>query len=244
VTFAFLRVLRPKTGLYVVNESTLASDTEVAAWTSACAAQISEDVAPAYNRRPVRVQFLKGGATHAPNDSWVIAVLNDADQAGALGYHSIDAKGRVYGRVFMAPCQQYGVVPSTTLSHEIVETFCDPRVDRWRDTGHGYEVPYEACDPVQSGSYLKSGILVSDFVFPAWYSRGAGRAAQRNKLDSIRTSFELSPGGYVVRRLPDGSEDELFGSSANKAYIAAKGHALSRTSRRKSGPTTIEPGVA
>lgn len=243
MTAAFLRVLRPKSGLYVVNESTLASDAEVAAWTKACATQIREDVAPAYGRRPVRVQFLKG-ADHAPKGSWVIVVLDNADQAGALGYHSVDEHGRVYGRVFIKPCQQYGMVPSTTLSHEIVETFCDPGVDRWFDTGRGYKVPYEACDPVQSGSYLKGGIEVSDFVFPAWYSRGTGKAAQRNQLDTIRTSFDLSPGGYVVRQLPDGSENELFGSSANRAYIAAKGHALSRTSRRKAETSATGPDAA
>ena len=229
---ALLRTIRPRSGLYVVNESTLVADADVATWTEACAAQLREDVAPAYRRKPVRVQFLSK-ADHAPYGAWVLAVLDDADQAGALGYHSVDEHGRVYGRVFVKPCQQYDVVVSTTLSHEVIETYCDPGVDAWRNSGQGYEVPFEACDPVQSGSYLKNSVRVSDFVYPAWYQRGLSRGAQRNHLDSIEESFAIAPGGYIVRRFPDGKEDQLFGAQANKAYIEAKTHPLSRTSRRR-----------
>lgn len=226
-----LRVLRPKSGIYVTNDSTLVTDDEVRRWTAACARQIREHVAPAYGRAPVRVQFLDD-ATHAPAGAWVMSVLDDSDQAGALGYHSEDAAGRIYARVFVAPCLEYGVEPSTTLSHEIVETYCDPDVDRWVDTGRGYSVPYEACDPVEGNSYLIDGVYVSDFVTPAWYdTRVVGRT---HWLDNgaVSGAFELAPGGYVVRRWPDGSEDQEFGARANRQYIAAKRHHLGRADRR------------
>lgn len=95
----FLRVLRPKSGIYVVNESALVADADVRAWAAACAKQIREHVAPAYGKTPVRVQFLSR-TSHAPRGAWVLVVLDDADQAGALSYHSETADGRVYGRNF------------------------------------------------------------------------------------------------------------------------------------------------
>ncbi|GAA0347992.1 hypothetical protein [Actinoallomurus spadix] len=227
-------MLRPKSGIYVVNESTLVTDADVRAWTTACAKQIREHVAPAYGKTPVRVQFLSR-TSHAPRGAWVLVVLDDADQAGALGYHAETADGRVYGRIFARPCLQYGVAVSTTGSHEIVETFCDPDVDQWRDTGRGFAVAYEAADPVEGDSYSIDGVLVSDFVLPAWYGGTNGDGSTRTRWCTEAgplQPFELAPGGYYVRRLPDGSEEQVFGKAANRGYIAAKRHQLARTRRR------------
>jgi hypothetical protein len=226
-----LRVLRPKSGLYVVNESTKATDAEVKAWTDACAYQLTHQVAPAYGRKPVKVAFLPK-ATHAPAGAWVLAVLDDPDQAGALGYHSVDDMGRVYGRVFVGVCLQYGVPVSTTLSHEIVETYCDPRVDMWRDSGKGFSIAYEACDPVEGNSYKLGEVELSDFVYPAYYRQTASSAARLNYLDTLDEPFSLAPGGYYVRRTADGTEEQVFGARANTEYIAAKHHQLGRTGRR------------
>lgn len=229
-----LRVLRPKSGIYIINRSTLVSDTDVRAWTAACARQIRENVAPAYGLKPVRVQFLSA-ASHAPRGAWVLVVMDDADQAGALGYHSVDQLGRVYGRIFARPCLDYGVPVSTTGSHEIVETFVDPDVDRWIATGQGFQVAYEACDPVEGDSYLIDGTAVSDFVTPAWYGKGNHDGSTRTRWCETAGTlkpFELAPGGYYVKRLPDGSEEQVFGERANRQYVAAKRHELSRTVRR------------
>jgi hypothetical protein len=231
-----LRVLRPKSGIYVVNRSTLCGDADVKAWTAACAVQVNEHVAPVYGKARTRVQFLSK-TSHAPKGAWVLVVLDDADQAGALGYHSETTDGRVYGRVFAGPCIDYGVPVSTTLSHEVVETFCDPDVDLWRDTGRGYSVAYEACDAVEGDSYLIDGVAVSDFVTPAWYGERGPRTPLHGALHwadngKVTQSFQLAPGGYYVRRFPDGSEDQVFGALANRGYIAAKRHQLSRTVRR------------
>ena len=227
---ALLRVLRPKSGLYVINKSTLVSEDDVKRWTAACARQIAEHVAPAYGMRPVRVQFLSA-ASHAPAGAWVITVLDDADQAGDLGWHTEDNSGRIYGRVFARPCLDYNVPVSTTLSHEIVETFCDPDVDQWRDTGNGYSVAYEACDPVEGNSYMIGDVAVSDFVTPGWYKSGSVRTHWREPQVDV-APLGLAPGGYVVRKWADGHEDQEFGATANRDYIAAKRHQLGRADRR------------
>lgn len=225
------RLCRPRSGIYVVNRSTLATDMDVQAWTAACSFQLARDVAPALDRKPVRVEFLTK-ASHAPAGAWIIAVLDDADQAGALGYHTTDRAGRPWGRIFVRPCLDYGVEPSTTLSHEVIETFGDPEVVAWRDTGRGYSVAYELCDPVESGSYEVGGVLVSDFVLPSWFDRSAGSRSRFNYLRTVHAPFALDAGGYVVRRWPDGTEDQEYGSQARRDYIAAKRHALARSTRR------------
>lgn len=230
------RVLRPKSGIYVINKSTLVTDADVKTWTAACARQVREHVAPAYGLPPVKVAFLSA-ASHAPAGAWVITVLDDADQAGDLGWHTEDSAGRIYGRVFARPCLDYGVPVSTTLSHEVVETFCDPDVDQWRDTGRGYSVAYEACDPVEGDSYPIDGVAVSDFVTPYWYMErppsGADFGATRWLPGGAALApFDLASGGYYVRRWPDGREDQEFGRKANREYIAAKKHQLGRADRR------------
>lgn len=228
MTFKCGRVLRPRNGIYVVNSSTLAADDAVREWTAACALQLERDVAPYWHRRPVRVQFLDA-PEHAPRGSWVIGVLDDADQVGDLGWHTDDG-GRVYGRVFLRPCVQYDVPPSTTLSHEIIETFCDPAVDRWADSGEGWETPVEACDAVESGSYEINGVAVSDFLFPRWFRpRSLGAMSF---CGTVKAPFTLAPGGYMVRRFPDGTEDQVFGDKARRGFISAKRSPLSRTVRR------------
>lgn len=228
-----LRVFRPKSGVYVVNKSTLVTDADVKRWTAACAHQIKEHVAPAYALDPVRVQFLSA-ASHAPAGAWVIVVMDDADQAGVLGWHTEDGAGRIYGRVFVRPCLDYGVEPSTTLSHEVVETVCDPDVTGWRDTGRGYSVAYEACDPVEGDSYLIGDVAVSDFVTPAWYMANPPVDARLHWINngSISAPFQLAAGGYVVRRWADGHEDQEYGREVNREYVAAKRHQLARTARR------------
>lgn len=223
------RVLRPHSGIYIINNSTMVSDDDVRKWVAACSRQIAEHVAPVYHRQPVRVQFLNK-TSHAPTRSWVIGVLDNADQAGVLGWHTQDRLGRIYGRVFVGPCLEYGVPVSTTLSHEITETYCDPAVDRWVNTGRGYSVPYEACDPVEGDAYEIDGVAVSDFVGPGWYGVG-GRI--RWMMDHELEPFNLAPGGYVVRRWGDGTEDEEFGRNANRQYIDAKRHSTGRAMRRK-----------
>lgn len=231
----FLRILRPRTGIYTVNRSTVVDDAEVTAWCSAVQRQIARDAAPAWHRKPVPVKFLTA-PDHAPAGAWVIAVVDDADQAGALGYHSEDAQGRPYGRVFAKTCLDYQVVPSTCFSHEVLETFGDPSVDAWADTGRGYSVPRELCDAVEGGSYDIDGVQVSDFLFPAWFAQPSGqrRRTRLNFRGTLTEPFQLEAGGYTVRRFPDGTQDQEYGPAADRGYIAAKRHALSRTTRRTS----------
>lgn len=231
------RIFRSKSGIYAINHSTVVTDAQVKAWCAAVDTQVSRDAAPAWGIKAVPVRFLSA-ASHAPAGAWVVVVMDDADQAGALGYHSTDRYGRVYGRVFAKTCLTYGIVPSSTFSHEVLEIVGDPGVDMWADTGQGYQVPRELCDAVEGGGYGIGGVMVSDFLYPAWFGRSNHvPSGAFSYLETLTAAFTLDVGGYTVRRFPDGTEDQVFGEKANRGYIAAKRSSLSRSDRRRTIPT-------
>jgi hypothetical protein len=223
--------LRPKSAIYVVNESTLVEDAEVRDWCRAVQTQIKRDAAPAWRKKAKTVRFL-GPTTLPPKNAWVIAVLDDADQAGALGYHSTDSAGRVYGKVFVKTCLDYGVVPSTCFSHEVLETWGDPSADAWaRNRAQGWDTPLELCDAVENGTYVIAGVAVSNFLYPAWFGAGG---VQMDHLHAVRVPFKLDKGGYAVIRYPNGTTDQIYGMEANRPYVEAKAHEMSRVTHRQS----------
>lgn len=227
-----LAILRPASAIYVVNESTVVSDADVKKWCKAVQKQIKRDVVPAWGGKAKTVRFISSPAG-APKNGWVIAVLDDADQAGALGYHTTDDKGRVYGRVFAKTAQDYGYSASQTFSHEVLETWGDPGVDKWvQATKQMYSVPVELCDAVEGDQYSINGVVVSNFVFPAWFGKSGGTGY--DQLGTAPAPFKVAPNGYTVVQFPNGSTTQIFGETYDRDYSRAKAHEVSRSTRRRS----------
>ena len=148
----------------VVNRSTQVSDADCLAMWQATSLQLRLHVAPTWERQPME-SVLVTAEGQVPEGFYPIYVLDDADVAEALGYHSEDPGGRVYGRVFASPVLKAGggVLKdeglgsvSATLSHEIIELFVDSGCNLWADRGNNVLVAYEACDPVEDASYVIS----------------------------------------------------------------------------------------
>lgn len=231
-----LRFLRPKSAIYVVNESTVVTETAVRDWCKAVQKQIRDDVAPAWGKKAKTVRFVTS-PTRAPHNAWIVVVLNDADQAGALGYHSTDSRGRVYARVFAKTAQDYGYSASVTFSHEVLETWGDPGVDKAVQNPNAvWAAPLELCDAVEGDSYQVDGVDVSNFLLPAWFGLTNGDDRNRSWYDHLDTApgpFKCAPRGYMVRQFPDGSNDQVFGRRYDKSYGEAKTHPLGRGKRRR-----------
>src|SRR5277367_628327 len=113
----------------VVNESTLVADAEVQAWVPALQIQVSRDFAPIWGIDAL-VQFVTPAAKAQPADwlmealkpiNWVLGVFDNADQAGALGYHDLTPAGMPIGKVFAGTDQQYNSSWTVTASHELLE---------------------------------------------------------------------------------------------------------------------------
>ena len=134
----------------VVNVSTVVSDTDLARWVHAVQAQLEYEFAPNYGGNVVLQAFPKG---HTPGaGDWLMLVADDSTQAGALGYHETGTKGIPDGYVFAKSDLAFGLSPSVTLSHEVLEMAADPYINTCSFDTRGDLRAYEACDAVEADS--------------------------------------------------------------------------------------------
>jgi hypothetical protein len=229
----------------VVNKSTLCTDAEVKAMVQAVAHQLRYDAAPLWGKSPSPVVYASTEADAQPG-SWVIAVLDNADQAdqsGALGWHTEDQGEAIYGRVFAGPVLDNGgdvlhaqLSVASVLSHEVLETFVDPNVNLWADMGNGRAVALEVGDPVEADSYTiavrdHGDVTVSNFVTPAWFDPQARAGAPLDYLNTVSSPFEMTKSGYMIT-LVEGKVNQVFGERYPEWRRATKASGLARTFRR------------
>lgn len=231
------------TAILVVNKSTVVSDDDVRHMTRAVAKQVRHHAAPVWGLMPIPVMF-SSTATDAAPGTWVIAVLDDSDQAGALGWHTEDQGDLIYGRVFAKPVLDNGgdaltaqLSVASVLSHEVLETMADPHVNGWYDNGQGTLVAAEVGDPVENDSYLiglagsTNQVTVSNFVTPAWFDPLASTDSQFDWMGNVHAPFTMSPGGYWVE-MSAGKVSQRFGETYPEWRKASKLADTSRTARR------------
>lgn len=183
-----------------------------------------------------------------PIGAYRIWLLDDADQANALGYHDQDPNGVPYGRVFVNTTIDYGGTDYSTansvsmvLSHEACEIVGDPEVNCWRQKG-GYDISLvcqELCDPVQEQGYTilvnnKDKVYVSNFVLPAWFDYAPVKNAKFDYLGKLKSEFSMSLGGYMIV-IENGAYKNVFGSQQAEGKLiknASKQHPAARSFKR------------
>lgn len=192
----------PNIQLAVINASTVLTDADVQPVVAALQTQVSDHFAPVWGV-DADLTFVPIGGTPAPG-SWWLAILDNSDQAGALGYHDITSEGLPLGKVFAATDLQYGYNWTVTASHELLEMLADPDVNLTTfvqsDATSGVLYAYEVCDACEADvyGYQIDGITVSDFVYPTWFeSFWSPGAAQFDYGNQIQSPFALLPGGYI-----------------------------------------------
>lgn len=190
------------TTIAVINSSTVVSDTDVAAAVPALQKQVHDDFAPAWGI-DAQVVFVPKGKKPAA-DAWWLVVLDDSDQAGALGYHDLTNQGLPLSKVFAKTDKQYGMNWTVTASHELLEMLADPDINLTvfvqSSNTKGVLYAREVCDAIEADNlgYKVDGILLSDFVYPAWFE--SFRKAKSTTFDHTKhltKPFELAPGGYI-----------------------------------------------
>src|SRR5689334_21146057 len=138
----------------VTNKSTRVSNSDVKAMVQAVAHQVRYDAAPAWGKSPIPVVYISDEKDAQPG-AWVIAVMDDSDQADALGWHTEDQGGVIYGRVFASPVLDNGgdalhkpLSVASVLSHEVLEILADQNCNLWANRGDNTAVALEIADPV------------------------------------------------------------------------------------------------
>lgn len=225
----------------VINESSLLSDEEVRATVAALQRQVTEHFAPVWGVDAL-VSFIPAGSA-PPKGSWWLVVLDNCDQAGALGYHDLTNEGLPLGKVFAASDIQYNRHWTVSASHELLEMLADPwlnlaaTVEPGRDGGVMTLYAYEVADPCESDNfgYRVDGMLVSDFVFPAWFE-GFWKEArtQFDYVKQIKRPLELLPGGYIgVYDVASGAGWRQLTAEAGPMCYASRPPVGSRRERRR-----------
>ena len=153
----------------VTNASTCLTDTQVEAVLPALQKQVSVDF-KAYWDLDCTLTVLTKGQPLTPG-WWQIVILDNPDQAGALGYHEMTSQGTPIGKVFAKLDLDNGSSWTTTLSHELLEMLADPWIN-WCAVGSNDKIyALEVCDAVEADNlgYQIDGVLLSDFVTPSWF---------------------------------------------------------------------------
>lgn len=135
--------------------------------------QVTNDFRPTWGTDTELIIVPKG--TQPTSGSWWPVLLDDSDQANALGYHHLTTEGPPIGKVFAASDLKAGTSWTVTASHELLEMLGDPNVNLTvfvqNSNTAGTLYAYEVCDPCEDDSlgYHIDNILLSDFVYPAWF---------------------------------------------------------------------------
>jgi hypothetical protein len=226
------------TQISVINESTVLTDADVTPVVIALQQQVTNDFRPIWGI-DAELKVIPQG-TPAPAGTWWLVILDDSDQAGALGYHDLTPDGLPIGKIFAASDLKAGDSWSVTASHELLEMLADPNINLTvfvqdaNTTGTLYA--YEVCDACEDDSfgYKINNVLVSDFVYPAWFEnfREEG-STQFDRMNQIKDPLALLTGGYIgVFSVTDGIGWQQQTAEKTPLSLRHRGHVGSRRERR------------
>jgi hypothetical protein len=186
----------------VVNESTSVKDADVVTVVAALQAQVHDHFAPAWGI-DADLEIVPKGVKPPPGAWWLI-ILDDADQAGALGFHDVTDDGLPMGKVFARTTTRAGGMWTVTASHELLEMLADPEINLTvfvQNGSAGRLYAYEVCDACEDDrfGYTIGHVLVADFVYPAWFE--SSRKKNSTQFDHRGHLHQplpaLLPGGYI-----------------------------------------------
>lgn len=184
--------------IFVQNKSTVLTQFEVA------------NALPAFKRYLSYVSSrwgAWGGAslvleTPPTQDEWQIVILDNSDQAGALGYHTYTPSGKPISYVFAETDKKYGYSWTVTLTHELAESIADPWISAAMQTSNTRFYAVENGDPVEADNLgfniTITGyppVLCSDFVLPGWFIPGHPGPYDWRK--HCTAPLQVLPGGYA-----------------------------------------------
>jgi hypothetical protein len=191
----------------VINESTVVADADMAAAVAALQKQVEEHLWPIWGLDAELELVVKGafkGSTPAA-DAWQLVILDDSDQADALGYHETTETGLPLGKAFARTTIADGGAWTVTASHELLEMLADPEINlsvfvQDSDTT-GKLYAYEICDAVENSTYMIDGIQVSNFVRPSYFEPATSGVQVKAPFDFLEQLTmplpAMLPGGYL-----------------------------------------------
>lgn len=147
-----------------------------------------------------------------PPAAWAIIFTDNADQAGALGYHDLTASGLPQSHVFVKTTLADGELPSVTAAHELAEMLADPAVNLLAMSPRGTICALETADACEREQFIIDGTAVSDFVTPAYFEAFRRQGSTRfDYLQKVDRPFRILHGGYLPVYKPGTGWTQIFG---------------------------------
>ena len=228
----------PLFNIDVINVSSVLTDKQILPVIAALERQVQQDFAPIWGVS-ANLNYIPKGKKPSANNWWLL-ICDDSDQAGALGYHDLGPNGLPIGKIFAGSDIKMGHAWSVTASHELLEMLADPGINltvlvqssATARTLFAYEV-CDACED-EKFAYKIDGILVSDFVYPAWFQSHSPAKTQFDFCKKIKKPFELLDGGYIgAFKIGDGSGWQQILASKMPTGINFRPRVGSRRERRR-----------
>lgn len=167
-----------------------------------------------------------------PSD-WQLVYFDNADQAGALGYHDLTKDGQPVSKIFVETTLKAKELVSVTACHELFEMAIDPIANLWAEADDGTEYAYEMCDAVEEDTFDVDGIKMSNFLHPSWFEPFKHPPGTKfDHLGLLKKPFSMTKGGYVITKIK-GKVKETFGSKAKEKRFAKENRMGHRSEYRK-----------
>lgn len=183
----------------VHNLSTVLPDEKLLPILAACQTQVARDVIPIWGYDQINFTIVQDKNSFAAG-AWRFVAADTSDEANAAGYHE-DQSDVPIGYAFVKSTMDAGMMPSVTISHEILEMLGDPFInsaEQWADFPNPVWLSLELCDPVEDDAlgYQVGGIQMSNFVTPDYFIPGSeGPWDFQKHLSAANT---LTDGGYQL----------------------------------------------
>jgi hypothetical protein len=232
----------PTIQISVINESTILNETDITQAVAALQKQVTNDFRPIWGTDAELTIVAKG--SQPASGSWWLVLLDDTDQANALGYHDLTTEGLPVGKVFAASDLKAGTSWTVTASHELLEMLGDPNINLTvfvqNSNTAGMLYAYEVCDACEDDSfgYKIDDILLSDFVYPSWFEsfRAAG-STRFDQMNKIQKPLQLLGGGYIgVFNVTSGSGWQQITDEQHPTNLKNRGTVGTRRERRSTPP--------
>jgi hypothetical protein len=169
-------------------------------------------------------EALRGVFDALPQDFAVVFVVDGVDVPNVLGVHDVGPGGRPFGYVDAGALARDGSLATlaAVLSHETLELLVDPYCVTWTDAPADAkerlgerERAFEVCDPTQADSYPIGDVMVSNFLYPAYFCQSTLPGTRLDHMRLVREPFQIRPGGYALTRSTSGVSN-VFGSAPHE----------------------------
>ena len=130
--------------------------------------------------------------------AWALVFLDKANSPGSEAYHDLTPDGLPVSKVFVKSTLRNNDLISVSASHELLEMLVDPATNMMTTGPHPRRMyAYESADPVEDLSFPVNGILMSNFVYPAYFEVFHKRGSmQFDHMKKVKEPFQLLPNGY------------------------------------------------